>query len=88
MCTPYLFIFTYFDSFTLNYLASKKKMETDKVAIAPTEQEYRALVEQCHNLISVIAKRPGAVKLLRGILPTLQQYGGEMSNRCCWRSQK
>lgn len=32
------------------------------------------LRSQCHELIDVISKRPGAVKLLLGVLPTLELY--------------
>lgn len=50
-------------------------------AIAPTEREYQELVRRCHDLISTISRRPGAVKLLKGILPTLEQFAAYKVNR-------
>ena len=36
--------------------------------------EHQRLVARCHGLIAAIASRPGGTKLLRGILPVLEQY--------------
>jgi hypothetical protein len=46
--------------------------QTDFVHAA--ELERQDLIKQAHCLIAVIASRPGSIKLLRGILPVLQQY--------------
>lgn len=38
------------------------------------ELERQQLIKHCHSLIAEIANRPGAVKLLRGIVPTLERF--------------
>lgn len=43
--------------------------------------EHQALVSEAHALIAAIAKRPGATKLLRGIIPMLQIYAAYKANR-------
>lgn len=45
------------------------------------DPEHQRLVAQCHSLVDVIANRPGAVKLLKGVLPTLEQYAAYKMNR-------
>lgn len=32
-----------------------------------------ALKRECHQLVEAIARRPGAIKLLQGVLPVLRQ---------------
>lgn len=45
------------------------------------ELERQQLIKECHCLIAVIANRPGSIKLLRGVLPTLETFAGYKSNR-------
>lgn len=39
------------------------------------------LRSQCHQLIDAISKRPGAAKLLTGLLPTLKMYSKYKTKR-------
>jgi hypothetical protein len=43
--------------------------------------ERQQLIKQCHCLVAVIASRPGAIKLLRGVIPMLETYAGYKRNR-------
>ena len=45
------------------------------------ELERQQLIKQAHSLVAAIASRPGATKLLKGIMPTLEMYAGYKSNR-------
>lgn len=45
------------------------------------ELDRQQLIKQAHALVAAIASRPGATKLLKGIMPTLQLYAGYKSNR-------
>lgn len=45
------------------------------------ELEREQLIKQAHCLIAAIASRPGAIKLLRGILPMLETYASYKANR-------
>ena len=45
------------------------------------ELECQQLIKQCHCLVGAIASRPGAIKLLRGVIPMLQIYAGYKANR-------
>jgi len=45
------------------------------------ELERQQLIKQCHCLIAVIASRPGAIKLLRGVIPMLEIYAAHKANR-------
>ncbi len=47
------------------------------------ELERQQLIKEAHSLVAAIASRPGATKLLRGILPVLQQYASYKQGR--WR---
>ena len=40
------------------------------------DSEHQHLVARCHTLVAAIASRPGATKLLKGIVPTLEMYAG------------
>lgn len=51
------------------------------------ELERQQLIKQCHCLVAVIASRPGAIKLLRGILPMLEIYAGYKANRVLRRQR-
>lgn len=51
------------------------------------ELERQQLIKQAHSLVAAIASRPGATKLLRGIMPTLELYAGYKSN-CVRRRQR
>lgn len=43
--------------------------------------ELPALRSECHRLIELIARRPGAAKLLAGILPLLKLYSQYKAKR-------
>lgn len=45
------------------------------------ELERQQLIKQAHSLIAAIASRPGSVKLLKGVMPTLRLYAGYKANR-------
>ena len=45
------------------------------------ELERQQLIKQCHCLIAAIASRPGAIKLLRGVIPILEIYAGYKASR-------
>lgn len=45
------------------------------------ELERQQLIKQAHSLVAAIASRPGATKLLKGIMPTLEMYAGYKANR-------
>lgn len=45
------------------------------------ELERQQLIKHCHALVAVIASRPGSTKLLRGIVPTLEQFAAYKVNR-------
>lgn len=45
------------------------------------ELEREQLVKQAHCLVAAIASRPGAIKLLRGVIPTLELYANYKRNR-------
>jgi hypothetical protein len=51
------------------------------------ELERQQLVKQAHCLVAAIASRPGAIKLLRGVIPMLEIYAGYKANRM-WRRQR
>ena len=36
------------------------------------ELERQQLIRHCHSLVAAIANRPGSIKLLKGIVPTLE----------------
>lgn len=46
--------------------------------VSPTVAELK---RQCHALIEVVAKRPGAIKLLQGVLNQLQIFAQYKANR-------
>lgn len=48
---------------------------------ATHELERQQLIKHAHCLIAVIASRPGAIKLLRGVIPMLEIYAGYKSNQ-------
>ncbi|MBD1859287.1 MULTISPECIES: hypothetical protein [Leptolyngbya] len=43
--------------------------------------ELNELRLHCHKLIDRIARNPGAIKLLTGVIPTLEIYANYKSNR-------
>lgn len=45
------------------------------------ELERQELIKRCHSLVAAIANRPGSIKLLLGIVPTLEIFAGYKSNR-------
>lgn len=45
------------------------------------ELERQQLIKQAHSLVAALASRPGATKLLKGVMPTLELYAGYKSNR-------
>lgn len=51
------------------------------------ELERQQLVKQAHCLVAAIASRPGAIKLLRGVIPTLEIYASYKANRVRRRQQ-
>lgn len=60
----------------------------DATATAQAEQQIHAgelerqqLTKHAHSLISAIALRPGATKLLKGVMPMLEQYAAYKANR-------
>lgn len=60
------------------------QVSNDAIAMSENyaaELERQQLVKQCHSLIAAIASRPGATKLLKGIVPVLEQYAQYKSNR-------
>jgi hypothetical protein len=44
------------------------------------ELERQQLIKRCHCLIAAIANCPGSIKLLRGIVPTLETFAGYKAN--------
>lgn len=53
-----------------------------------TELEHQRLVARCHALVAAIGNRPGANKLLKGILPTLELFAGYKQNRSKRRTSR
>ncbi len=55
----------------------------DAIAIPnhASELERQALIKHCHYLIAAISNRPGSIKLLKGVIPTLELYAGYKQNR-------
>lgn len=51
------------------------------------ELQRQELTAKCHALIAAIASRPGALKLLKGVLPTLQMYAQYKANRTNQRNK-
>jgi len=49
--------------------------------VQPEPLSVPALRSECHRLIELIARRPGAVKLLNGLLPQLKLYSQYKANR-------
>jgi hypothetical protein len=45
------------------------------------ELERQELIKKCHSLVAAIANRPGSIKLLKGILPTLELFAAYKANR-------
>lgn len=43
--------------------------------------EHQELVARAHALIAAIARRPGSIKLLQGIMPTLELFASYKQNR-------
>lgn len=43
--------------------------------------EHQELVARAHALVAAIASRPGSIKLLQGIVSTLELYAGYKLNR-------
>jgi hypothetical protein len=48
---------------------------------AAAELQRRELIRHCHSLVAMIANRPGSIKLLQGILPTLEAFAQYKANR-------
>lgn len=45
------------------------------------ELERQELIKQAHSLIAKIASRPGSLKLLKIVVPILEQYADYKRNR-------
>lgn len=52
-----------------------------QIDLAHAELERQQLIKQAHCLVAAIASRPGAIKLLRGVIPMLEIYAGYKANR-------
>lgn len=54
---------------------------SDHQQIHAGELERQQLTKHAHSLVAAIAIRPGATKLLKGIMPMLEQFAAYKQNR-------
>ncbi len=62
-------------------MKDKDTYSTDHKTPAPDRSELRRLLLDCQRLLSVVASRPGAIKLLLGVQQQLELFAGYKANR-------
>lgn len=62
-------------------MQNKGTYPTDSTTTNPDRSELKRLLLDCQCLLSVVASRPGAIKLLLGVKRQLELFAGYKANR-------